>query len=271
MEKIQAALAKARQERGSAPRPAPRYVTPANMAQTPAVWEALSPYEPDAKQMQRRRIVTEHGGKEATYFDMMRTKVLQQMKANNWKRLAITSPRPSCGKSTVSANLAFSLARQNEVQTVLAEMDMRRPSLSDILNIRSQAGFGDVLAGQASFADQALCYNKNLAISVTPNPVRNPAELIQSNGAERQIAAIEADYKPDIMIFDMPPMLGSDDVMAFVGKVDCVLIVAAAESTTTKEIDLCEREIASQSNVMGVILNKCRYMDKEYGYGAYGY
>jgi Mrp family chromosome partitioning ATPase len=65
----------------------------------------------------------------------------------------------------------------------------------------------------------------------------------------------------------MPPMLGSDDMQAFAGKVDCVLLVAAAESTTIDEIDRCERDLASQTNVLGVVLNKCRYTHAEYGYG----
>ena len=50
-----------------------------------------------------------------------------------------------------------------------------------------------------------------------------------------------------------------------------VLLVAAAETTTIKEVDACERELASQTNVMGVVLNKCRYMDdtQGYSYGTY--
>ena len=68
------------------------------------------------------------------------------------------------------------------------------------------------------------------------------------------------------MIFDMPPLLVGDDALAFIGHVDCVLLVAAAETTTIKEIDTCERELAAHTNVLGVVLNKCRYPDRHYGY-----
>ena len=71
------------------------------------------------------------------------------------------------------------------------------------------------------------------------------------------------------MIFDMPPMQAGDDVMAFASRVDCVLLVAAAEETTIKQVDLCERNLATQTNVLGVILNKCRYMGDEDSYGYY--
>ena len=57
----------------------------------------------------------------------------------------------------------------------------------------------------------------------------------------------------------MPPMLMSDDAMAFLPHVDCVLLVAAAEKSRLDEVDKCEQELAEQTNVLGVVLNKCRY------------
>ena len=72
------------------------------------------------------------------------------------------------------------------------------------------------------------------------------------------------------MLFDMPPMLEADDIMAFARHLDCVLLVAGAEKTTIKQLDMCETELASQTNVMGVVLNKCHYIGSEYGYGYYG-
>jgi len=74
------------------------------------------------------------------------------------------------------------------------------------------------------------------------------------------------------MIFDTPPLLVSDDTLGFLDQVDCVLLVAEAEATTIDEIDNCEQELAARSNVLGVVLNKCRYMGKGYGYDYdYGY
>ncbi|MEL6210616.1 MAG: chromosome partitioning protein, partial [Pseudomonadota bacterium] len=73
---------------------------------------------------------------------------------------------------------------------------------------------------------------------------------------------------PTVMLFDLPPLLVNDDAMAFLGHVDCALIVAAAEKTTVKEIDRCERDVASQTFVLGVILNRCRYMERSDSYNS---
>jgi Mrp family chromosome partitioning ATPase len=74
------------------------------------------------------------------------------------------------------------------------------------------------------------------------------------------------------VIFDMPPMLAGDDAIGFLHNVDCALLVAAAGSTTIAQVDACERDIAAHTNVLGVTLNKCRYLDKDqaYGYDYYG-
>lgn len=285
MEKIQAALLKARSARNAGPAPvdgSQPSVVRANPVDSagfarpdPALaWAALAPCNPDPARLMKNRIMAVAGGVQSVPFDMMRTKVIQQMRANGWKRLAITSPTPSCGKSTIALNLAFSLARQSELRTVLAEIDLRRPTLAATLGLRGKLGdrpgFARVLEGQADFRDCALRYGHGLAFAINDGPVRSPAELLHGSAVGPALAAIEAEYAPDLMLFDMPPMLVSDDVMAFLNQVDAVLLIAGAETTTIKEIDSCERDLAAQTNVMGVVLNKCNYLGPEASYNYYG-
>lgn len=209
------------------------------------------------------------GGKDATDVDMMRTRVLQQMRDNGWRRLAITSPTAACGKSTIALNLALSLQRQPDLRTVLMELDLRRPALIKMAGITQDMRFAGVLEGSDAFNKNAVRYKDNLIISANQRPHKDAAELLSAKTMPRALAAIEEIYAPDVMLFDTPPMLVTDDMMAFARHMDCVLLVAGAESTTTKEVDMCERDLASQTNVMGVVLNKCRYMGPEYGYGYY--
>ena len=286
MEKIQSALAKARAERAakttdegtSAPQGSPKASAPAQTRPAPPVdtnaleetWKALPVLTLQPKLMRKNRVVALQGGREAAGIDMMRTRVLQQMRDNGWRRLAITSPTAACGKSTIALNLAMSLQRQPDLRTVLTELDMRRPSLTRMLGVTQDMSFAYVLEGTRPFEQNVLRYGSNLAISANQRPWRDAAELLGSAHIPEALSDIEAAYNPDVMIFDMPPMLVSDDMMAFARHVDCVLLVAGAESTTVKEIDICETDLASQTNVMGVVLNKCRYMGPEYGYGYYG-
>lgn len=234
-----------------------------------AAWAELTEFTPRPGVLKRHRIVSYDGGREAAGFDVMRTKLIQQMRANGWRRLAITSPGAECGKSMIALNLGFSLARQPDLRTIVAEVDLRRPSMARTLGIRSVPDFAAVLEGSARFENNALRHGTNLALATNQGAVRNPAELLQGASTKAALARIEARFDPSLIIFDMPPMLVSDDTMAFMGHVDCVLLVAAAESSTIKEIDVCERDLASQTNVLGVVLNKCRYMDRNSNYGYY--
>lgn len=267
MERIQSAIAKARATRDTG-QPEGQVKARAYTARTgdtaqdnavTANWAALQDFAPDPRRLEQQRIYPGSGGSLASAFDVLRTRVLQQMQANNWRRLAITSPTTGCGKSTVALNLAFSLARQPERRVLLAELDLRRPSLRKILGIRDEVDFAAVLDGRAEFASSARRYGPNLAVACNTKPGLAPSELLQSSMVPAVLAQIETEYAPDIMLFDEPPMMAGDDVLAFTAHVDAVLIVAAAETTTIKQIDLCERELAQQTNIIGVVLNKCRY------------
>lgn len=279
MERIQSAIAKARAERhgqtSKAGQPSARPIpagsaAPPPSTQSDAAWAALKPVTVDLAQMQHNRIVALAGAAEATAYGVLRTRVLQQARQHGWKRIGITSPTAGCGKTTTALNLGFSLARHPEIRTVLAELDMRRPAFVRMLGAQGEASFAEVLQGTAAFADAALCHGKNLAIAPVTRVVRNPAELLHAPSVPAALEGIEAQYAPDLMIFDMPPLLVSDDAMAIAGQLDAVLLIAAADATSIRQVDMCERELAAQTNVMGTILNKCRYLEKDDAYG-YGY
>ena len=280
MEKIQSAIAKARAAReaqgrtqpaaGAAPGADARMPGTAPITSADAAWLTLTDHAPKASLLKRNRIVTTGEVREGTaHFDILRTKVLQQMRAQEWRRLAITSPTPSCGKTTTALNLAYSLARQSDLRVVLCEMDLRRPALAKMLGMAEKRDFVATLRGEADFASQAVRIGQNLAVGANRQTVRNASELLQSASVTEAIAKIEAEYEPSIILFDMSPLMVSDDVMAFVGQTDCALLVAAAGTTTISQIDTCERDLASQTNMLGVVMNKVRYMEAEAGYDAY--
>lgn len=166
-------------------------------------------------------------------------------------------------------NLAFSLARHADHKTMVVEVDMRKPSLANALQIPGERQISRVFQGRAPFEDHAVRVGDNLIFATNTNAVKGSAELLQSAGTAAVLDDLTARYAPDTMIFDMPPMLTGDDTMAFLARVDCVLLLAAAEESTIKQIDRCERDIASQTNMMGVILNKCRYLDRDNEYDYY--
>ena len=124
----------------------------------------------------------------------------------------------------------------------------------------------EVLTGAAPIEDSFQRYGDTLAVSTPGHAAGNPSEVLNSRAASITMKRIEAILAPEIILCDMPPMMRADDVMAFLPNIDCVLLVVAAEETKMAELDRCERELGAHTNVMGVVVNKCRYTPEEYGY-----
>lgn len=231
------------------------------------IWAGLPGLNADPTLFARNRIVTAYRSDMAhVSFDMLRTSLLQNMRQNKWTSVAITSPTPACGKTVVSLNLAFSLAHQKECRTALIDLDLRRPQVGKLLGLKNPPLIESFLRGDSEIADTFIRYGDNVAIAANGRPVRFAAELLQNSDTANALMRVKQALHPDITIFDMPPMLANDDFMAFLPNVDCVLLVVAAETTTFRETDLCERLLAERTNVVGVILNKCRYTPDKYGY-----
>lgn len=268
MEKLQQALQKAREQRGGATAgPRPVSDRPGSAAALNQLWADLTPYEPPKKTLIKNRVVTYDAGAAATPFDVLRTKVLLTMRKNGWRRLAITSPNSACGKTTLACNLALGLARQPDIRAMLIEMDLRRPAMARLLAKEPARDVSSMLTGQVPFEDQAIRVRDNVAVSMARRPSSDPTTYMLSNDTQERLRELEARYRPDVVIFDLPPLLVGDDTRAFLNNVDCAMVVARAEKTTVAQIDACEREIAEHTNVLGVVLNQCHHVDENSGYG----
>jgi Mrp family chromosome partitioning ATPase len=232
-------------------------------------WDALPAFVPDPRYLERHLVRTLHATNDAKPFDIIRTKLLHQMRSNNWRRVAFASPDSGCGKTLLTINLALSMARQPDLASIAVELDMRRPSMARLLGLKNGQQFSKVLAGGAAPADHLSRIGTNLAVATNARPESSAAELLATKAAAHVVDRMEADFTPDVMLFDLPPLLMTDDAMAFIDQIDCVLLVAAADRNTMAQITRCAEELAARCNFLGVILNKCRFLptDERYGYG----
>lgn len=255
MEKLQAALARARSQRADVSEPSRK---PSKRSEgKPSIWGALKRVDLSAEVLQRYRVVSREASGEANSFDVLRTKSLLQMQDHNWSRLAITSPGSGSGKSTIACNLALGLGRQGNLNTILFDFDLGDPSVHTLFGVESAHNFSDVLSGEVAFEDHALRVSENVAVVLSPKPEADPTRFILSNRMPGFLDRIQKLYAPDIMIFDLPSILSGDRARAFLKHTDCALIVAMADRTRFDHLDTCETEVAESTNVLGVVMNGC--------------
>ncbi|MGM0585368.1 MAG: CpsD/CapB family tyrosine-protein kinase [Pseudomonadota bacterium] len=274
MERIKAAIDRAKQTRseaaGADPRPPKR--SDLGRDDVPPGWLALEQLEPDEETLIRNRIVTFSKDDPAHVpFDIMRTKILRMMEQNGWKSIAVTSPTMSCGKTMIATNLAFSFARQRNTRCILADVDLKRPQVNRVVGVDSQLSMGDYLMGGVRPEEYFIRLGDNLAIGPTSQSFRHSAELLQHPDAAGAIRAMHAALKPDIVLYDLPPLLASDDAMSFMAYADCALLIAAAGTTTARNLDDCERQLSEIIPIAGVILNKYDLKSESYSYYEYDY
>lgn len=187
------------------------------------------------------------------------------------KVLALTSPGPREGKTTLTANLAAALA-QSGARVVALSADLRRPKLHRLFRLDDETGLSNCLAGVAG-QDQILKKTSVRGLSVIPSgPVPpNPAELLGSQRMRDLIGTLrdQADY----IIVDCPPALAVTDAAVLAPLVDGFLLVASAGETTKGAAKQVKDTLAGLgARLAGVVVNRIDTVHRyQYQYGYYYY
>jgi Mrp family chromosome partitioning ATPase len=245
-----------------AAQPEPEYV-PAAPA-TLSDWDSLGTVSLDAATLDRHRIITGTRKDGAhTTFDVLRTRLLQALSEKGWKRVAITSPTQGCGKTFTAANLALSLSRQENCRTLLLDFDMRRPSLAKVLGVQNPGSIGEMLRGTKDPQDHikrlgpnTLHAGQNIAFRLNDSAESYASELLLDPRTGAALDDLEERLNPDVILFDLPPALFSDDVLALQPHLDGVLLVVGGGVTTQAEIQEVESRLGEATPLLGIVLNK---------------
>ncbi|MEM9581762.1 MAG: CpsD/CapB family tyrosine-protein kinase [Pseudomonadota bacterium] len=193
-------------------------------------------------------------------FDLLRSRILRQMRKDGVRKLALTSPTRRCGVTTLAANLALSMARQIDMKVMVFDLNLRKPNLVNQFALNATAPRSCVLSGQRrGFDSTCMRVGHNLALSLTTSGDPEPAELLGTTRARALIEQIEREFAPDLILYDLPAVLPQDDVVAASDLYDAALLVARADQSTSDEIDRAERLVAEQKPCLGVIMNGCRF------------
>src|SRR5262245_8637152 len=102
-------------------------------------------------------------------FKMLRTRVRRAMESQGVVTLALSSGTPDDGKTLVAVNLAFTMAAETTGEVVLADFDLRNPTISETLGLDpSLPGIGSYLKGDAKLQDICVCPSQD-RLAIVPN------------------------------------------------------------------------------------------------------
>ncbi|HEX4644492.1 MAG TPA: polysaccharide biosynthesis tyrosine autokinase [Verrucomicrobiae bacterium] len=171
------------------------------------------------------------------------------------KTIVVTSSVPEEGKSTVALYLAATLARGNS-RVLLVDADLRRPSLHKKFGLAPGPGLAEMLDGELTSADLTFPEGiENLAFLPAGEARRNPGDLALSPVWAQFLASVEWQF--DFILLDTPPVAATDEAAVLAPKVDGVLFVVRALSTSARvarsALDMLRER---QSRMLGLIFNQ---------------
>ena len=207
--------------------------------------------------LEKNRLVTAIPEHELTdAYRILRTRVLQAMNANRWNALAITSPATGCGKSLTSINLAISLAREVNRTVLLADFDLRSPSIHTYFNYEPELGLSDYLFNDASLEDMLFSPSVDrLVVLPGRESVHNSSEMLRSPRMISLVDELKKRYSERLVIFDLPPILAVDDALAFAPYTDAMLMVAENGATQKEDLETALK-VLKDTPLIGTVLNK---------------
>jgi capsular exopolysaccharide synthesis family protein len=198
-----------------------------------------------------------------------RTMLLNAARTSDLRLVMITSAMAGEGKTSLSTQLAVSLAMAGH-RTLLLDFDMRNPSAHKLMGAENGPGWAEILRGEL-----------NVAEAVQPTAMENlwfiPAgdcdplalKSLAQEGVGDVLRWLKSQY--DFVIVDTCPVLPVVDALLLGRHVDGVIFSILNDVSQIPKIYTATQRVASLGiPALGAVVNGVR--DEKYGYGyGYGY
>jgi capsular exopolysaccharide synthesis family protein len=171
--------------------------------------------------------------------------------------VAVTSPNPGEGKTTIASNLAITLAALHK-RVLLIDGDIYQRRLHELFEVSNSCGVTDVLAsesGASASTLSAMVQETGIeGLSLLTAGTQGPHGLFQMERLQRLIN--EARVVFDKIVIDTPPLRERPDARVLGRCADAVILVARAGRTTREAaMAASQRLLEDGINVVGTVLN----------------
>ncbi|HEY3018708.1 MAG TPA: polysaccharide biosynthesis tyrosine autokinase [Solirubrobacteraceae bacterium] len=172
--------------------------------------------------------------------------------------VVVSSAVPREGKTLVAANLAIAFA-QAGARVILVDADLRRPKLTELLELSSTPGLADVLTKHLPVEAALQTWRDDLSLQVLGSgaPPPAPGEVLASPRLAATVRALTE--RADVVILDAPALLPVTDAAILARAASGTILVARA-STRTAQLESATQALrAVDAPVVGVVVNRLRF------------
>jgi succinoglycan biosynthesis transport protein ExoP len=171
------------------------------------------------------------------------------------RSLAISSPSPGEGKTTVSMYLAQAAAALGQ-RVLLVDTDLRCPKLHVRLQLSNQLGLGNVVSSEVEFeqAVQQSLIEPNLFVLTVGQVPPDPTRLLSSKKMQTLMQQFEEMY--DLVIYDVSPLLELADAKLVATHTNGIVLVVGLDKTKSATLRQALEDFKLSSvAVLGVVAN----------------
>jgi capsular exopolysaccharide synthesis family protein len=204
---------------------------------------------------------------EAEQYRLLHHAIEQLNKDGRLKVIAVTSPAAEDGKTTTAVNLAAAMAQRAGAKVLLADVDLRRPSVAPSLGLGGDEGPGLVgaIRDPGLSLQSVVRRRRPFEVSILPAGLTPamPYELLQSPRLGELLAEARREY--DHIVVDTPPFLLVPDSRLLEALVDGFLLVVAANKTPRRLVGESLNEM-DKAKLLGLVFNgDARPLSSYYG------
>ncbi len=189
-------------------------------------------------------------------YKILSTQVSQKLRGNDWSTLGVTSPGRREGKTLTAINLAISLAAGFNQTALLVDADLRRPSVMEYFGLPQGPGLSEYLMWDTPI-EELLIHPGVSGFVFLPGgkPLQNSTEALGWRKMADLVKELKHRYPSRIIVFDLPPLLHTADVLAFAPYLDAALLVVEEGRTLRGDVKSAEK-LLTATHLIGTVLNK---------------
>ena len=203
-------------------------------------------------------------------YKALYTNILYLNVEDRCKKIAVTSPLPGECKSTVSSNLALTLAQNlDDKKILLIDSDMRSPKVWRLFKQdRNVHGLSEFLAGIDNEPNFLSVLDGKLTVLAAGGKTVNPTKLI---GSQKMKELLElCSEKFDYVIIDTPPINIVSDALLFNGLINGYIVSTRADQSDINSVGEAVDSITRiGAEVLGFVISDLKLKGGSGNYGNY--
>ena len=154
-------------------------------------------------------------------------------------------------------NLAISITREVGYSVLLVDANLRQPVMLDYFGIPERPGLSDYLTEDIPIDELLVMPDHYDGLVILPGgkSLERSAEMLNSPRMKRLVKDMRTHNDKHIIIFDLPPVLPSTDMLSFASQTDAALLVIEDGFTQRQDLE-CAVERLDNTSIVGTVLNK---------------